>query len=207
MIESKFNTPSKFTGEMMGTKVAVEYNHSTIDFDEVIDAFNTILTGLGYHPDAIKEWIVDRAAEYNKEDAQSENNEWDVTLEDGLEDDGLLYGEEEWVVEHVINKLKQIEVDGDTMQYILEEVGMDEQMAIQLATKYPEVVVEHLYEMEVEGNVPVKTVRTVNDNTPPYVSDDFQIGPNGAYEHNDEEYIDSIVAAIKANQIKKKKKS
>jgi hypothetical protein len=94
MIESKFNTPSKFTGEMMGTKVAVEYNHSTIDFDEVIDAFNTILTGLGYHPDAIKEWIVDRAAEYNKEDAQSENNEWDVTLQDGLEDEGDYFWEE-----------------------------------------------------------------------------------------------------------------
>jgi len=207
MIESKFNTPSKFTGEMMGTKVAVEYNHSTIDFDEVIDAFNTILTGLGYHPDAIKEWIVDRAAEYNKEDAQSENNEWDVTLEDGLEDDGLLYGEGEWVVEHVINKLKQIEVDGEMMQYIIEQVGLDEQMAIQLATKFPKTVVDHIYEMEMEGNVPVKTGRTVNDNTPPYVSDDFQIGPEGAYEHNDEEYIDSIVAAIKANQIKKKKKA
>ena len=58
-----------------------------------------------------------------------------------------------------------------------------------------------------EGNVPVKTGSTVNDNTPPFVSDDFLIGPNGAYEHNDEEYIDSIVAAIKANQIKKKKKA
>jgi hypothetical protein len=205
MIESKFNTPSKFTGEMMGTKVAVEYNHSTIDFDQVVDAFNTILTGLGYHPDAIKEWIIDRAAEYNKEDAQSENNEWDVTLEDGLEDEGDYFWEEN-KTNQVISILTKMEVDGDTMQYILEEVGMDEQMAIQLATKFPKTVVDHIYELEMEGNIPGKTGRTVDDNTPPYVSDDFQIGPNGAYEHNDEEYIDSIVAAIKANQIKKKKK-
>jgi len=208
MIESKFNTPSKFTGEMFGTKVAVEYNHSTIDFDQIVDAFNTILTGLGYHPDAIKEWIVDRAAEYNKEDAQRENNEWDVTLEDGLEDEGNYFYQEN-ATNKVISILTKMEVDGDTMQYILEEVGMDEQMAIQLATKYPEAVVEHLYEMEVEGNIPVKAGRTVDDNTPPYVSDDFQIGPHGAYEHNGERSqaeLDSIIEAIKAMQTKTKKK-
>jgi hypothetical protein len=43
------------------------------------------------------------------------------------------------------------EVDGETMQYILEQVGMDEQMAIQLTTKYPTVVKEHLHELEIEG--------------------------------------------------------
>jgi hypothetical protein len=191
MIESKFNKPSKFTGEMMGTKVAVEYEHSTIDFDQIVDAFETILTGLGYHPDAIKEWIVDRAAEYKKEDAQSENNEWDVTLEDGLEDEGDYFWEEN-KTNQVIAILKKMEVDGDTMQYILEQVGMDEQMAIQLATKYFKEVEEHLYELEMEG-------AKYRDTTPPVVSDDFQIGPNGAYEHNQKEHIESIIAAIKSN--------
>ena len=209
MIESKFNTPSKFTGEMFGTKVAVEYNHSTIDFDKIVDAFNTILTGLGYHPDAIKEWIVDRAAEYKEQDNQSEDlSDWDSTLNDGLEDEGDYFWEEN-AANKVIAILKKMEVDGETMQYILEQVGMDEQMAIQLATKYPEVVVEHLYEMEVEGNIPVKAGRTVDDNTPPYVSDDFQIGPHGAYEHNGERSVaelDSIIEAIKAMQTKTKKK-
>ena len=114
MIESKFNTPSKFTGEIMGTKVAVEYNHSTIDFDEVIDAFNTIMTGLGYHPDAIKEWIVDRAAEYNEGDIQIEDNEWDVTLEDGLED------ESPWPIngdpiQNIFDILKGMEIDGEML--------------------------------------------------------------------------------------------
>jgi hypothetical protein len=36
------------------------------------------------------------------------------------------------VVKDIIAKLKEIEVDGETMQYILEQVGMDEQMAKQL---------------------------------------------------------------------------
>jgi len=205
MIESKFNTASKFTGEMMGTKVAVEYNHSTIDFDEVIDAFDTILTGLGYHPDAIKEWIIDRAAEYNEQDNQSEDNEWDVTLEDGLEDEGPwpLNGDP---IQNIIDILKEMEVDGELMQYIVERVGLDEQLAIQLATKFPKTVVEHIYEMEMEGPQYDSAGYTKADRIP-HISDDFQIGPNGAYEHNDEEYIDSIVAAIKANQIKKKSKA
>jgi hypothetical protein len=35
-------------------------------------------------------------------------------------------------VEMIIKTLKEIEVDGETMQYILKEVGMDEQMLHQL---------------------------------------------------------------------------
>ena len=43
------------------------------------------------------------------------------------------------------------EADGETIQWILEQIGMDEQMAIQLTTKYPKVVREHLHELEIEG--------------------------------------------------------
>ena len=43
------------------------------------------------------------------------------------------------------------EADGETIQWILEQIGMDEQMAIQLTTKYPKVVKEHLHELETEG--------------------------------------------------------
>jgi len=35
-------------------------------------------------------------------------------------------------VETIINMLKEVEVDGETMQYILKEVGMEEQMQHQL---------------------------------------------------------------------------
>ena len=184
--------PAVLSAKMYDTKVSVEYDHSDLDLDKVMDAFQTLLTGLGYHPDAIKEWIVDRAAEYNKQDAQSENNEWDVTLEDGLEDEDDYIVNEPQLVNILISKLKQIEVDGETMQYILEEVGMDEQMAIQLATMYPDVVEEHLAELKADRH--------------PYVSDNFQIGPEGAYEHIDMgEDLNLMIQLIEEELAKTKK--
>jgi len=37
-----------------------------------------------------------------------------------------------WEVQNIIDKLKFIQVDGETMQYILEKVGMEDQMLKQL---------------------------------------------------------------------------
>jgi hypothetical protein len=51
----------------------------------------------------------------------------------------------------IINKLLEFDLDGEDTQYILEQIGMDEQMAIQLTTKYPNVVQEHLNELKSEG--------------------------------------------------------
>jgi hypothetical protein len=140
-MNNKMKDLTKFSGEMYGTKVAIEYDHSDLSIDNVMDAFQTILNGLGYHADAFKEWVVERAEEYKYEDNQSENfDDWDVTLEDGLEDE-----EVDWDIKNktnqVISILKEMEVDGETMQYILEEVGMDEQMAIQLVTNGKEEII------------------------------------------------------------------
>jgi hypothetical protein len=192
MMNNKMNKPARFTGEMYGLKVVVEHEYSDVSLDVVMDAFETILTGMGYHPDALKDWIVERAEEYNEQANQSEDlSDWDVTLNDGLEDEDDYIENPEWAVVDVINKLKQLEVDGEVMQFILEQVGMDEQMAIQLATMYPDVVEEHLAELKAEIE--------------PYVSDNFQIGPEGAYEHEegmdeDEEYSQPNQAFINAFQ-------
>ena len=172
MYSSNANKPSKFTGEMYGTKVSVEYVNSDISLDEAMDAFETLLTGLGYHPDALKHWIIERAEEYTKQDNQSE-------------DEGDYFWEENKTNE-VISILTKMEVDGDTMQYILEEVGMDEQMAIQLATMYPDVVEEHIAELKAERH--------------PHISDNFQIGPEGAYEHEDEYNVDEVVEAANEDE-------
>ena len=51
----------------------------------------------------------------------------------------------------IINELLEFDIDGEDTQYILEQIGMDEQMAIQLTTKYPNVVQEHLNELKSEG--------------------------------------------------------
>jgi len=40
-------------------------------------------------------------------------------------------------VETIISLLNEIEVDGETMQYIIEKVGMEDQMVKQLILTYP----------------------------------------------------------------------
>ena len=54
-------------------------------------------------------------------------------------------------IEEIIDALIESDIDGETTQYILERIGMDEQMAVQLTTKYPSVVQEHLNELKYEG--------------------------------------------------------
>jgi hypothetical protein len=44
-----------------------------------MDAFQTLVIGLGYHDSAWKNWIVDRAAEYHEqdtEDLKATLNQW-----------------------------------------------------------------------------------------------------------------------------------
>jgi len=53
-------------------------------------------------------------------------------------------------LDNVIQILRNMDLDGEDTQYILEQIGMDEQMAIQLTTKYPNVVQEHLNELKSE---------------------------------------------------------
>jgi hypothetical protein len=61
---------SKFTAEQYGTKVSVEVDHSDMELDEVMDAFQTLIIGLGYHENSFKNWVIDRAQEYNETDAE-----------------------------------------------------------------------------------------------------------------------------------------
>jgi hypothetical protein len=43
-----------------------------------------------------------------------------------------------------IDALKSIDIDGETMQYIIEELGMQEQMIKQLIVTYPNTTTEYL---------------------------------------------------------------
>jgi hypothetical protein len=65
-----FNKPSIFTAQQYGTKVSVEVDHSDMDLDEVMDALQTLIIGLGYHENSFKNWVIDRAQEYNETDAE-----------------------------------------------------------------------------------------------------------------------------------------
>ena len=52
----------------------------------------------------------------------------------------------------IIQQLKHMEVDGETMQHILKQVGMDEQMLRQLMMSMPMNQVEDLIEERKELN-------------------------------------------------------
>ena len=65
-----FIKPTIITAQQYGTKVSVEIDYSDTDIDELMDAFQTLVIGLGYHDSAWKQWIVDRADEYRETDAE-----------------------------------------------------------------------------------------------------------------------------------------
>jgi hypothetical protein len=56
----------------------------------------------------------------------------------------------ELMIKDIINKLRTIEVDGETMQYIIEKVGMEDQMLKQLMFSADKGEVESLYNVVVD---------------------------------------------------------
>ena len=65
-----FIKPTIITAQQYGTKISVEIDHSDLNLDEVMDAFQTLIIGLGYHENSFKNWVIDRAQEYNETDAE-----------------------------------------------------------------------------------------------------------------------------------------
>jgi len=68
--KSGFNKPSIFTAQQYGTKTTVEVDNSDLTLDEVMDAFQTLIIGMGYHENSFKKWVIERAEEYNETDAE-----------------------------------------------------------------------------------------------------------------------------------------
>ena len=68
-----YNKTAIFSAQTYGTKTTVEVDHSDLDLDEVMDVFQTLINGMGYHSDAFKQWVMERAEEYKEE----ENDKWD----------------------------------------------------------------------------------------------------------------------------------
>jgi hypothetical protein len=65
-----FVKPTIITAQQYGTKVSVELDHSDTDLDELMEAFHTLVVGLGYHESGWKQYIVDKADEYKEEAAE-----------------------------------------------------------------------------------------------------------------------------------------
>lgn len=71
--------PTRLIGENYGTKISVEIDHSDISLDELFDAFQTIVIGMGFHKDSLKNHIIDLAAEYQEDESEylkEKLNEW-----------------------------------------------------------------------------------------------------------------------------------
>lgn len=78
-----FIKPTIITAQQYGTKVSVEIDHSDTDLDELMDAFQTLIVGLGYHQTSFKSWVLDRADEYRETD----NEELKKKLTEWQDDD------------------------------------------------------------------------------------------------------------------------
>jgi hypothetical protein len=82
-----FNKPSIFTAQTYGTKTTVEVDHSDLSLDEVMDAFQTLIIGMGYHENSFKNWVIERADEYRETDAEDLKEKLEAWK---FEDDGLV---------------------------------------------------------------------------------------------------------------------
>lgn len=73
-MNSNFTTDFKkqaiFTAQSYGTKTTVEVDHSDLSLDEVMDVFQTLIIGMGYHENSFKNWVIERADEYRETDAE-----------------------------------------------------------------------------------------------------------------------------------------
>lgn len=81
-----FAKPTILFGQNYGTKTTVEIDHSDVTLDELFDAFETILTGMGFHKDGIKNHIIDLADEYKEMDEENRQSilkdaEWNEEME------------------------------------------------------------------------------------------------------------------------------
>ena len=124
-------------------KITQLANETDISVDDVVK----VAMGLGMNP-SIEE--INEVIKYYNSVAEESTETWNLivenllyncvapsqqTIEDKVEvpPTFLCHSDDiHNVVKDVISKLKDIQVDGETMQYILEQVGMEEQMLSQL---------------------------------------------------------------------------
>lgn len=110
-----FIKPTIITAQQYGTKVSIEIDHSDTDIDELMDAFQTIIVGLGYHDSSWKQWIVNRADEYKEEEIE---NATDMGIYEPSPE--LRRAAEEYV-----NLLREQEIDAALAQHNAHEDGFE----------------------------------------------------------------------------------
>jgi hypothetical protein len=95
----KANQPAIFTAQMYDTKTTVEIDHSDLDLDEVMNVFQTLIVGMGYSNNSLKNWVLEKAEEYREDEPEcdsdgfSYNDRLDSTLKNVLGDANPLVDE------------------------------------------------------------------------------------------------------------------
>lgn len=115
-LKTGFNKPTIITAQQYGTKVSVEIDHSDTDIDELFDAFQTLVIGLGYHESAWKQWIVDRADEYKEEEIEN-------AIDMGVYEPSP---ELRRAAEEYVNMLSEKDIDEAIAQHNAHEDGFDD---------------------------------------------------------------------------------
>lgn len=60
--------PAIFTAQTYDTKTTVEIDHSDLDLNEVMNAFQTLIIGMGFSNNALKNWVLEKADEYKEDE-------------------------------------------------------------------------------------------------------------------------------------------
>jgi hypothetical protein len=94
--KSGFNKPTIITAQQYGTKISVELDHSDTDLDELMNAFETLVVGLGYSKDAWKNWITERAEEYHETDTDDLKEKLKAWKFDNDNDIELRHSNDDW---------------------------------------------------------------------------------------------------------------
>ena len=81
-----FNKHAIFTAETYGTKTTVEIDHSDLSLDEVMDAFKTLIVGMGYNMDSFNQWVKEMADELREGEPQPNYDEEYQNLRHSMDD-------------------------------------------------------------------------------------------------------------------------
>ena len=65
---SKHNKPTILSAQHYDKKITVEFDHSDTDLNEVMDAVETLIIGMGFSPNGFKDWVLDRASEIREDE-------------------------------------------------------------------------------------------------------------------------------------------
>ena len=76
----KDNKPTILIAQHYDKKISVEFDHADTDLDEIMDAVETLVIGMGFHKDSLTNWILERASQI--QDERIENGDLMFSIED-----------------------------------------------------------------------------------------------------------------------------